>query len=158
MSVALNGRIRSNRVLNEALFCHASPAATSRYLLRHERRVEAQKSSGFWVGPAAGSTAAQRSAGGRVLPLRSEKLQLVVREPYAPAGTRYRLLRFVAKPGEVIESESMMQEARLFLDGPHRELRVSLGDVVTFRASDEPLHVLGLTTARVDRLGKRLAR
>src|SRR5688572_12007569 len=30
MAVAVNGRIRSRRVLNEALFCHASPAATSR--------------------------------------------------------------------------------------------------------------------------------
>ncbi len=98
MRVELNGRVLLSRVLNEALFCHASPAATSRYLLRivraeHRGRSwartpaideEDQKSSGLWVGPAAGSTAAQRSAGGRVLPLASRKLQYVVREPYRP--------------------------------------------------------------------------
>ncbi|MBI3205998.1 MAG: hypothetical protein HYZ29_30960 [Myxococcales bacterium] len=98
MSVALNGRERSRRGLNEALYCHQSPAATSRYLLSHVVRSEPHKSSGFWLGPAAGSTAAQHSAGGKVLPLRSKKLQVVVREPYAPAGTRYRLLRFMIAP------------------------------------------------------------
>ena len=78
MRVELNGESLHDRVLNEALFCHASPAATSRYILRVARADgaepdvladEEQKSSGLWVGPAAGSTAAQRSAGGSVLPL-----------------------------------------------------------------------------------------
>ncbi len=144
MTVTLNGRIRSNRVLNEALFCHASPAATSRYILRYRRRAEAQKSSGFWVGPAAGSTAALHSAGGRVMPLRSKMIQLVVREPYTPEGVRLRLRSILASETESIEAQSMMQDAGMFLDGPYREIPVSLGDVATFRASDEPLHVLGL--------------
>lgn len=65
MAVSLNGRVRSRRVLNEALYCHASPAATSRYILSYRRLREEQKSSGFWVGPAAGSTGAVRSAGSR---------------------------------------------------------------------------------------------
>ncbi|MBK7581220.1 MAG: NAD(+)/NADH kinase [Myxococcales bacterium] len=144
MSVSVNGRERSRRVLNDALYCHTSPAATSRYLLSHKGRREAHKSSGFWLGPAAGSTAAQRSAGGRVLPLGSKKLQVVVREPYAPPGTRYRLLRFEVGPNEKLEAQSMMQEACMFLDGPYRCISVSLGDVATFRVSPEPLQVLGL--------------
>ncbi len=79
-----------------------------------------------------------------MLPLRSKKLQVVVREPYAPAGTRYRLLRFTVSPGEKLEAQSMMQEACMFLDGPYRQISVSLGDVATFRVSPEPLRVLGL--------------
>jgi NAD+ kinase len=157
MSVSLNGRERSRRVLNEALYCHASPAATSRYVLSHGRVSETQKSSGFWLGPAAGSTAAQRSAGGRVLPLRSQKLQLVVREPYAPAGTRYRLLRFTIDPGNKVEAQSMMQDACMFLDGPYRQIPVSLGDVATFRMSPEPLRVLGLGR-HLDERRRQLAR
>jgi len=145
MSVALNGRIRSRRVLNEALFCHQSPAATSRYLLTHRDRQEAQRSSGFWVGPAAGSTAAQHSAGGRVLPLGSKKLQAIVREPINPERGRYRLLRFTVAPSETLQAKSMMQEACMFLDGPYRKITVSLGDVATFCVSDEPLRVLGLS-------------
>jgi NAD+ kinase len=156
MSVSINGRIRANRVLNDALYCHASPAATSRYLLTHRKYREAQKSSGFWVGPAAGSTAAQHSAGGRVLPLGSRKLQLVVREPYAPPGTRYRLQCLLISPGEALYAQSQMQDACMFFDGPYQRVPLSLGDIASFRASDEPLHVLGLARRRAVR--KRAAR
>ncbi|HEY3500809.1 MAG TPA: NAD(+)/NADH kinase, partial [Polyangiaceae bacterium] len=48
MTVAVNDRVRSKRVLNEALYCHASPAATSRYILTHRRTREEQRSSGIW--------------------------------------------------------------------------------------------------------------
>jgi NAD+ kinase len=144
MRVTVNGRVRSTRVLNEALYSHASPAATSHYLLRYRAIREQQRSSGFWIGPAAGSTAAQRSAGGRVLPLRSKQLQLVVREPYQAFGQRYRLLRRLVRSGEKLVVVSKMQDSSLFLDGPYTRVSVQLGDVVAFNASSEPLLVLGL--------------
>ncbi len=148
MSVLVNGRVRSNRVLNEALYAHRSPAATSRYILEHRRAREEQRSSGFWIGPAAGSTAAQKSAGGSVLPLGSSKLQLVVREPYVPEGKRYRYVRFLVNPRETLRVESKMDDACLFLDGPQRHVPVRLGDTLAFRASDEPLLLLGLRERR----------
>lgn len=148
MSVVVNGRVRSRRVLNEALYCHASPAATSRYILRHRRIREEQRSSGFWIGPPAGSTAAQRSAGGKVLPLGSKKLQLVVREPYAPFNKSYRLLRVLVDPGSRVAAQSQMQEACMFLDGPYKVIDIRLGDTTEFHASDEPLRVLGLGARR----------
>jgi NAD+ kinase len=144
MSVAVNGRLRTKHVLNEALFCHASPAATSRYQLAHGHQTEEQRSSGLWIGPAAGSTAAQRSAGGRVLRLSSRMLQLVVREPYTPSGRPCRLAKLVIDAGDEIRVESKMDDAALFFDGPYRNVPVRLGDKVAFFASDEPLVVLGL--------------
>jgi NAD+ kinase len=155
MAVSLNGQIRHRRVLNEALYCHASPAATSRYILRLGRVKEEQKSSGFWVGPAAGSTAAQRSAGGRILPLGSKQLQLVVREPYSPEGQKARLLRVLVPPGREIFAHSKMQRACMFLDGPHMRIDFGLGDVAAFRASSEPLIVLGLDRSRIARSKRR---
>jgi NAD+ kinase len=148
MSVLVNGRLRSNRILNDALYAHRSPAATSRYIIEHRRTREEQRSSGFWIGPAAGSTAAQSSAGGRVLPLGSSKLQLVVREPYVPSGKRYRLVRVLVSPRENLRVESKMDDACVFLDGPYRQVPVRLGDVLTFRVSDEPLCLLGLKERR----------
>ncbi len=144
MKVSLNGRLRSSRVLNEALYAHDSPAATSRYVLELGKIREDQRSSGLWVGPAAGSTAAQRSAGGKVLPLASKKLQLVVREPYQPHGHRFRVRTRLINPSEQLRVHSKMDEAKLWLDGPNREISVRLGDVVEFGVSDEPLRVLGL--------------
>lgn len=148
MQVRQNGEVVHARVLNEALFCHISPAATSRYLVCFQGREEEQKSSGFWIGPAAGSTAAQRSAGGRVLPLTSKDLQLVVREPYTPHGERYELRRVLVPADEVLVVRSKMHEAKLFVDGPNRSMNVRFGDVLEFRRALEELTVLGISPTR----------
>jgi NAD+ kinase len=161
MRVELNGRVLHDRVLNEVLFCHASPAATSRYILRLHGRgqgdgdgepgsgprtlaEEEYKSSGLWVGPAAGSTAAQRSAGGMVLPLESPDLQYVVREPYRPHDEPLKMTMGLVVGDQSLEVKSRMRQARVFLDGDHLVHDVTIGDVVSMRRSSEPLVVLGL--------------
>jgi len=144
MAVHLNGKPVSTRILNEALFCHPSPAATTRYILRLGKLVEEQKSSGFWIGPAAGSTAAQRSGGGKILPLSSKELQLVVREPYTPEGEKLKLTRALVEDGKDLFVRSKIREGRLFIDGPHEVIEVGMGDRLVFRRSTEPLYVLGL--------------
>lgn len=167
MQVSIGGVSVHKRVLNEALFCHACPAATSRYILRRLGRnaravTEEQRSSGVWVGPAAGSTAAQRSAGGRVLPLTSRSLQFVVREPYTPLGGRLELRLGRVREDEQLEIISKMREAKLFLDGLALEFDVGLGQVVRLERSPESLTVLGLsrrrTSARHARGAKKRAR
>jgi NAD+ kinase len=156
MRVDLNDRCLHKRVLNDALFCHEVPAATSRYILRIQRgsrgagreeppcHEEEQRSSGIWVGPAAGSTAAQRSAGGRILPLASHKLQFVVREPYTPLGEKLELSRGTVDEDGALVLLNKMGQARLFLDGHHIVHEATVGDVITMRRSDEELTVLGL--------------
>ena len=148
MQVSVNSRICSRRVLNEALFCHAIPAATSRYVVSFADQTEEQRSSGVWVSTAAGSTGAARSAGGKVLPFASRKLQLVVREPYLESrGTPRRPLaldRIVFAPPDTLTLLSKMEDARLYLDGPYRQIPVGLGDRVVCSVSDEPLQVFGL--------------
>jgi NAD+ kinase len=158
MRVDLNGYPLLHRVLNEALFCHASPAATSRYFLRvmgvgdSMIAEEEHKSSGLWVGPPAGSTAAQYSAGGRVQPLTSGRLQFVVREPYRPHGgspDAPRLTMGLIEEGQALRIRSRMRQARLFIDGEHLVHDVTIGDVVTLTRSAEPLTVLGMTRGDV---------
>ena len=159
MRVDLNERCLHARVLNEALFCHASPAATSRYILRvfdgHENvEEEEQRSSGLWIGPAAGSTAAQRSAGGRILPLTSKKIQFVVREPYTPVGVPLHLGMGLVDENGHIEVRNKMRESRIFLDGHHTVFNATIGDILRLGRSDETLTVLGLSqTPDHDRQG-----
>jgi NAD+ kinase len=148
MAVTVNGEVVAARVLNDALYCHASPAATSRYLVQLGDVEEQQKSSGFWIGPAAGSTAAQRSAGGQVLPLASKQLQLVVREPYTPHGESYELRHALVSPGKTLVVRSKMHDARIFLDGPDKVVEIGYGDVVSFTQAKEPLTVLGISSRR----------
>lgn len=148
MKVERGDQLLTTRVLNEVLVCCASPAATTRYILEHHGVVEDQKNSGIWIGPAAGSTAAQRSAGGRVLPLTSDKLQFVVREPYTPVGQVVRLPRGLVSRGESLSLRVKMAEGRVFVDGPHEVHPVTIGDHLHFSASDEPLRLLGVTRRR----------
>jgi NAD+ kinase len=153
MRVDLNRKCLHARVLNEALFCHASPAATSRYIVRvthagGKYREEDQRSSGLWIGPAAGSTAAQRSAGGNVLPLGSSRIQYVIREPYRPIGKRTHFAVGLVGENGKLTLRSKIRDGRVFIDGHRIVHAVTIGDVLVMRRSSETLTVLGLATKR----------
>lgn len=148
MQVTVNGRVLSRRVLNEALFCHESPAAASRYVLKYGRELEEHVSSGIWVGTAAGSTGVLHSAGGKVLPLASDSLELVVREPFAGGGARYRMTKLIAPRGREIVVIARIRDGCLFLDGPFQRFAVRLGDRISFSVSEDPIRVLGITPHR----------
>ena len=139
----VDGEVMSRRILNDVLFSHECPAATTRYLIRLDDIEEEHRSSGVWIGPAAGSTAAQRSAGGRVLPPTSKLLQFVVREPYVPNGKRYRLAKGTFGDEKRLSLVSKMLGGRLYVDGPHMRVAVDLGSEIVVRRSTEPLTVLG---------------
>jgi NAD+ kinase len=145
MQVELDGEVLSKRVLNDALYCHANPASTSRYALRLGRITEEQKSSGLWIGPAAGSSAAQRSAGGKLMPLDAQELQYVVREPYEPNGSIYELRKGLVSVTQGLRIDSRMRAGRLYLDGPHDVHDVEMAGRIEFRRSSEPLTLLGFT-------------
>jgi len=143
MQITIDGEIVSRRVLNDMLFSHECPAATTRYLLKHHGVEEEHRSSGLWVGPAAGSTAAQRSAGGRVLPATSQQLQYVVREPYMPNGMRMKLVKGLIPPRESLLITSKIHGGRVYVDGPHLKRSVALGSEIVLKRSPETLTVLG---------------
>lgn len=152
MQVELNDRVVHKRVLNEILFCHSCPAATSRYILETDVRKkiirEEQRSSGLWIGPAAGSTAAQKSAGGNVIPLSSTSLQYVVREPYQ-YNQKLDLILGLVRDGSSIVVRSKMPDAQVFLDGDRLFFSVEMGDRILCKRSDESLTLLGLSTKKI---------
>ena len=133
MQVRVRGSVASKRVLNEALFSHVCPAATTRMVLHHRGKASTYKCSGAWIGTGAGSTGAMLAAGAAPFPVTSKKIQAVVREPFKVVS------------GDEVKITSRMAEAFLYLDGPFLQVPVGLGDTLTFSASNEPL-----TTLRVD--------
>ncbi|MBW2261427.1 MAG: NAD(+)/NADH kinase [Deltaproteobacteria bacterium] len=143
MSVLVGDRLMHDKILNEALFSHPNPAVTTRYVLIVDGRSEEQMSSGLWVGPAAGSTAAIRSAGGRILSATSRNIQFVVREPITRPGMRVGLTRGLIPAGRELIVANKWQPARLYLDGPHLVIPVRPGQEVKMRLSDRPLTLLG---------------
>lgn len=148
MMVKKNNRIITQRVLNDVLYCHTNPATTSSYII--EKRVadavvfnESQKSSGFWIGPAAGSTGARRSAGFNPMDLSSSEIQLCVRELYHRPDQDPGM-KFIAFGGEYsVHVRSKMSSAAMYIDGDHKVVPVELGDYVSFGVSNEPLIIVG---------------
>jgi NAD+ kinase len=142
MRVAIDDQVVSCRVLNDVLFSHKSPAATTRYAIHIDGQSETHKSSGVWVSTAAGSTAAIRSAGGRKQPIASKRLQYLVRECYAPEQHTALLRGFIA-PGEQLSIQSHIRAGRLFIDGPHDVHAIDIGSTITLDRSPESLLLLG---------------
>ncbi|MGQ4809839.1 NAD kinase [Candidatus Entotheonellaceae bacterium PAL068K] len=151
LQASINGTPLPHYALNDLLVTHVNPAAVSSYTLHLNDCSEAQKSSGIWIATAAGSTAAIRAAGGRVMPLRSRKLQYLVREPYAADGCRYHLLKGLVTAGTPLEIMSKMRRGRLFMDGPHLRCSLELGDMLRVTTDAAPLRVLGLDATRRQR-------
>ena len=140
LAVTIDAELVHDRVLNDVLFASHCQAVPIRYCLKTGGAQELQMSSGIWVGPAAGSTAAILSAGGRRLPAQSKKIQFVVREPVKRLGCR--LIKGMAGPREKIVIMNKWQKAKIFIDGPHH-VPVEPGQTVTLQASDSPLVLLG---------------
>lgn len=148
MTAKVNGRQVSNRVLNDVLFCHTNPASTSNYILEERASgeilfSEPQKSSGFWVGPPAGSTGARRSAGFKPISLGKNILQLCVRELYTKPETPPGEKEIIVEPGHSIHAISKMDSAAMYIDGDHMVIPVGLGDELSFEKSNDPLLLIG---------------
>jgi len=103
--------------LNDVLIAHDCPAATTRYLIEAGGHEEEHRSSGLWIATAAGSTAGIRSAGGRVMPPGSRRMQYLVRELYREPKRSYALTRGFIEPDQTITIASKMPAGELYVDG-----------------------------------------
>jgi NAD+ kinase len=134
MQVSIDGRVVARRILNEALYSATCPAAMTRVAHGKDRYA----CSGLWIGTAAGSTGAIKSAGGKVFPLRSPLLQTIVREPCEHKFTGHIVLckkRF--------DFVSKTADSTLYFDGPFLRVPVGFDQRMTFEPSDEPLAMVG---------------
>ncbi len=135
--------------LNEVLFCHRSPAASSRYLITVGEGgdddsgpyKELQVSSGVWVATPSGSTGAIYSAGGERMVASDHRMQFLVREPYERPGMRLSCRHGYARRS--IELLSRSPSNAIFLDGAGLSYPVPFGTRVTLRPDDVPLWVYG---------------
>ncbi len=117
LQITLDEKPLPELALNDVLIAHDCPAATTRYLIKVGRREEEHRSSGVWVSTAAGSTAGIRSAGGKVMPLGSRRMQFMVRELYREPKRSYQLTRgFVEADGSIVIA-SKMAKGELYIDG-----------------------------------------
>ncbi len=130
-----NGKSLPFLALNDILFANVSPAGTSRYWIQAGKKREEQKSSGVWIATPSGSTAAIRSAGGKILPKHSRQFQFLVREPFQQGKTKLKLLKDVLRAQEKLILNPQMSRAGLFIDGAHIHHDLKLGDKIEIKLS-----------------------
>lgn len=136
IAVEVDGVAGGPLALNDVLFAHRVPVASTRYALRLGERSELQLSSGIWVATATGSTGALSSAGGAVMAVDDPRLQFRVREPYTRGTTTPTLLSGFA---ETLEIVSRSDKNALFLDGHPEPVAVPFGARAVIRRAQEPL-------------------
>lgn len=119
-------------VLNDILYAHANPAATTRYRLSVDGRTATHKSSGLLVCTAAGSSAWMFEEGGELMPLDATRLQ------YYSRGQRHERPAFANE----VAIHSLTRQGTLYIDGPHLTYECGLGCELLLRPG-RPLTVVG---------------
>ncbi len=141
MQLTLDEKPLPELALNDVLIAHDCPAAATRYLIRRGAHEEEQRSSGIWVATPAGSTAGIHSAGGRVMPKRSRRLQYLVRELYREPNRSYQLVRGLIAPDEEIVIASKMPQAHLYIDGAKTTYPFPFGARARIRHAETGLRI-----------------
>jgi NAD+ kinase len=129
-------------VLNDVLFAHANPAATTRYRLTVDGRTATHKSSGLLVCTAAGSSAWMYQEGGELMPLDAGGLQYLSR---GERGQRPAL-------ADAVTIHSLTRQGTLYVDGAHLTYECGLGCEIVLRAG-RPLQVVGDLAAKRKAVG-----
>ncbi len=121
--------------LNDFLFAAANPAATTRYRIANQERMEVHKSSGIWISTATGSTAAISAAGGLPMVADDYRFQFRVRELYRAQGDGLMINGGFSNPADkFFWIENHCPAAILALDGEKWEIKIGFGDVLSFEA------------------------
>ncbi|XP_038686339.1 NADH kinase isoform X1 [Tripterygium wilfordii] len=125
ISICINSQRLSTYALNDILIAHPCPAAVSRlsFKIRGDRQPCSPlvncRSSGLRVCTAAGSTAAMISAGGFAMPILSQDLQYMVREPISPGMRNSSLTHGLIKYNQYMDTTWFSEEGRIYIDGSH---------------------------------------
>jgi len=133
----------SERALNEFYIASEKQHHTARYYLTSRGKKEKQKSSGVLISTAAGSNAWIKSAGGKVLPLYSDKFEYLVREPYCgKVFAQCHLINGILNKNEKIEIVFEVGNGLLIADSLSREHKFMAGQKVVVKMSKNPLYFL----------------
>lgn len=127
-------------VLNDVLIADRNPAAMSQYFITHGGHTEKHRNSGLWLAAPAGSSAAIASAGAPVVPLETEGVQYRAREPYLAADAK--LLSGTAALDAGFTVVSKMRQGRLYVDGPHLQVKFPLGATARIDGRAPPLALI----------------
>ncbi|KAF7822585.1 NADH kinase [Senna tora] len=143
ISISVNTNQLPIYALNDILVAHPCPAAISRFSFRIRKDDQPFsplvncRSSGLRVSTAAGSTAAMRSAGGFPMPILSQDLQYMVREPVLP-GPFSNFMHGLIKHDQMMDTTWSCKKGVIYIDGYHVSYTIQDGDTIQI-SSEAPV-------------------
>ncbi len=153
----LDGEEIVGPTLNDLLFSHVCPAGLTRFDMaivpteeanqwhsgHNDRAFDHYRGSGLWISTATGSTAAIHSAGGKIMPLGSRRLQYLVREPYIMPAHRHRGTQtgFINQQ-QALVLVSRMRRGRIWSDGAHHTQGVRYSQQLIIDQHPAPLRLI----------------
>ncbi|XP_030525496.2 NADH kinase-like [Rhodamnia argentea] len=146
LAVHVNSHLMPKYALNDILVSHPCPAAVSRFSFRirkHDQPCSPLvncRSSGLRVSTAAGSTAAMLSTGGYQMPILSQDLQYIVREPISP-GAAFSLMRGVVQSDQLMDAAWFCKDGVIHIDGSHVRCSIKHGDNIVISSKAPVLSV-----------------
>ena len=143
LQVSIDGEPAGPPVLNDVLFAHPNPAATTRYrMLAPEITPETERpirNSGFLCCTAAGSSGWMFQERGELMQLDDHRMQYLHRGMRCCAPT--------LTDADSVELESMTRRGTVFVDGERTQLPLTLGQRLKLSAGT-PLTVIGDLSAK----------
>ncbi|CAL0310203.1 unnamed protein product [Lupinus luteus] len=145
---SVNAQRLSTYALNDILVAHPCPASLSRFSLRIRKNDHDQpcsplvncRSSGLRISTAAGSTAAMHSAGGFPMPILSQDLQYMVREPISSGAVPDFMHGFV-KHDQTMHTTWSSRKGVIYVDGAHINHTIQDGDIIEISSKAPTLKV-----------------
>jgi len=142
----INGKKIKELALNEFYIASVKDYHTARYFLYVRGIKERQKSSGVLISTPAGSYAWIKSAGGKVLPLYSNKFEYLVREPYCgKISAKCSMINGILNNNEKIEIIFEVGRGLLIADSLSTEHKFKAGERVTVKMSEHPLNAISFS-------------
>lgn len=141
LEACISNKKISELALNEFYIASEKQHHTARYFLNIRGKKERQKSSGVLISTAAGSNAWIKSAGGKILPLESNKFEYLIREPYCGrVSAKCSLVNGILNKNEKIEIVFESSNGVLIADSLSGEHRFKEGQKVMVKMSEKPLY------------------
>ncbi|MGI9242416.1 MAG: NAD(+)/NADH kinase, partial [Verrucomicrobiales bacterium] len=138
LQVIIDGEAQGPPVLNDVLFAHPNPAATTRYRMiapvAAPETERATRNSGLLVCTAAGSSGWMYQEHGELMRLDDRRMQ------YLHRGMRDS--RPTLTDAQSVELESLTRRGLIFIDGDRTTLPLTLGQHLKIQSGD-PLTIIG---------------
>jgi len=137
LEVSIDGKLVKEPAINEVYIGKEKSYHMSRYTIFNEK----QKSSGIIISTAAGSHAWAASAGGKKLPLYSDRFQVVIREPYSGRLNVPKITNKILEPGEIVTVKSETNNV-VVIDSTSKEYALSKGSTACISTSSKKLYLV----------------